>query len=667
MDDVDGHSLQGFASMVVLCCRYVESVEQIVNILNDFIVLGHDLINPGRLGDHGTRLSLPEKALMSNFVRATIDSDANSQQAASVMSWMAELSSEVGVSTRLNFATGRSSDYNRSLITRLTGFLSPESVKVKGGGTADDFDDGLPREPSQVIHHTLSMGTASIALAAAANGADVSLQCITSEGIKTIPQRSTPAAFVVRLWLRQPPPQISNFLSYAEAKTKATAAGSTDDSDTYHSVVFGGNLEVALNVAREIGYGAKELERGEHSKMRQRIQDLWMNGQQRGKALWWPISSSSQLRFELNPESDHITIPPHVDPLLDMLNATDKRLSPLGRTLALIVHDIYRYSEYPPDQAAEFSTAMILVSIAMAIGSLHSMTHAPVNDKDQYALELGTVRRNGALRELLPLALNGQGITHEVLLWTTATLWGGASSESQGGVVIDRRMIGIVAPHCTMILDILRDPIEFARPPMCGRLLTMCRGSMPLLARNPRSGFMMAADLGHRSRSLLDCGRNALSCTSLPESLHEAEGGPSKNELIITLEPEVVSGSSQSIFCGWYGGDLVFELDPLVTFCNLLKRQHAINMPEQQLLEGGNVKDDFPDYKRMLLTDLISHGLFEARNGVVIFNTYSDPAWALAAAGCAKPGKAVYHYGHFDISRCTLGEGDAVIYFWGRD
>lgn len=37
MDDVDGHSLQGFVSMVVLCCRYVESMEQIVNTLNDFI------------------------------------------------------------------------------------------------------------------------------------------------------------------------------------------------------------------------------------------------------------------------------------------------------------------------------------------------------------------------------------------------------------------------------------------------------------------------------------------------------------------------------------------------------------------------------------------------------------------------------------------------------
>ncbi|KAL2054683.1 hypothetical protein ABVK25_004987 [Lepraria finkii] len=137
------------------------------------------------------------------------------------------------------------------------------------------------------------MSTASTALAAAANGADVSLQCITSEGIKTIPQRSAPAAFVVRLWLRQPPPQINNFLFYAEAKSKATTARSTDDSDTYPSVVFGGNLEVALNVARETGYGAKELERGEHSKMRRRIQDLWMNGQKRGKALWWPISSSS--------------------------------------------------------------------------------------------------------------------------------------------------------------------------------------------------------------------------------------------------------------------------------------------------------------------------------------------------------------------------------------
>ena len=265
-----------------------------------------------------------------------------------------------------------------------------------------------------------------------------------------------------------------------------------------------------------------------------------------------------------------------------MLNATDKRPSPLGRTLALIVHDIYHYSKYPPNQAAEFSNAMILVSIAMAISSIHSMTYAPVNDKDQYALELGTVHRNGAMRELLPLALNGQGITHEVLLWTTAKLWGGASSESQGGVVMDRWVIGIVAPHCTMILNILKVPIEFARPPTFGRLLTMFRGSVPLLARNPRSGFMMAADLGHRSRSLLDCRQNALSRTSLPESVHEAEGRI-MNELIITLEPEILSGSSQSIFCGWYAGDLIFELDPLVTFCNLLKRQLAINMSEQQL------------------------------------------------------------------------------------
>ena len=69
----------------------------------------------------------------------------------------------------------------------------------------------------------------------------------------------------------------------------------------------------------------------------------------------------------------------------------------------------------------------------------------------------------------------------------------------------------------------------------------------------------------------------------------------------------------------------------------------------------------------MLRTDLMSHGLFETRNDIVTFNTYSDPAWALAAAGCVKPGKAVYHHGHFDISRCTLSEGDVMIYFWGRD
>ena len=212
MDNIDVESLQGFASMVVLCCRYAMTTNIIVGILEGFLTFGQEAICPGKLADHGTRLSMPMKALLANFVRATTDSDANSQQAADVKKWMADLASEVGISTKIRLTSRRVYEQNRLFIAKIMGDIKP----------TEGAEDGLPREPFQRVEHTLSMATASIALAAAANGADVSVQCITQNGIKNIPQRSSPPKFVLRLWLRQPPVEISNFLTRRLKKEEKT-------------------------------------------------------------------------------------------------------------------------------------------------------------------------------------------------------------------------------------------------------------------------------------------------------------------------------------------------------------------------------------------------------------------------------------------------------------
>ena len=151
MDNIDVESLQGFASIVVLCCRYVMSTNAIVGVLEGFLGSGQEAVYPGKLGDHGTRLSIPVKALLANFVRATIDSDANSQQAADVFKWMADLASDVGVSTNIQLTSRRAHEQNRLFIAKVMGDMKP----IEGA------EDGLPREPFQRVEHTLSMATAS--------------------------------------------------------------------------------------------------------------------------------------------------------------------------------------------------------------------------------------------------------------------------------------------------------------------------------------------------------------------------------------------------------------------------------------------------------------------------------------------------------------------------
>ena len=510
-------------------------------------------------------------------------------------------------------------------------------------------------------------------MAAAANGADVSVQCITQNGIKTIPQRSSPSKFVLRFWLRQPPIEISNFLSYARARKRGQYDGPGAEDGIYSTIIFGGNMEMALNVGQAIGYGNQDPGGFDNELIKHCLYDLWMKGVRKGNCLEWEVEKSSWRsyheyeplpppRIRLKDHDNAIPIPPEVHSLIDVLKTLDERSGPLARAIAIIIHEVYHYSEYPKGQFGLFAKAREVVSIAISVGLLQALTFAPAKDTNFYVLQQGALRRNGALKEFLHVACT-EGFSHQHLLWAAATLWGGASAETQGGVAVGNRVMGIVAPHCTIVLEILRDPISFARSRMSGPILVLLRGSMPLLPRSARSGFVLAADVAHISRVPFDCLKaNSMDLSKLPDSLAGIERINPENELVITIEPNIESGSSASVFCGWFAGDLNFELDPLVTFNNLIRRPSSSKLADIDCL--GNCAAMSP-------MDLIDVTHFQLANGRAIFNAHSDPAWLLVAAGCANDGFGVVFQGSIDdfchliteFSYYEWGQGKMLIWF----
>ncbi len=160
----------------------------------------------------------------------------------------------------------------------------------------------------------------------------------------------------------------------------------------------------------------------------------------------------------------------------------------------------YRYSDY--EECPSIDEAMRFVLIAMAVGSLHTLAGSPVSSSPSldnkathmYALNTGSLTaragdRIGDLSGFISRAFSrGWGLRARTLLWAVAQVWGRVSYESQRRSVSSDRILGIVAPRCTGILEMIRDPIKFACDGLRGKLLSIYRGSVPMLPREPSTG-----------------------------------------------------------------------------------------------------------------------------------------------------------------------------------
>lgn len=217
MEDVKINSLQGLASFVVLCCRYVETT-QVINTMIERLIRGSlgKVVFGGRLhadSADGVQLPYTIKSLLANFVRATLDADADSRQTADAKSWMAELSIHVGSSSVNQKSPKRLQEHNLSLLQELFGGPSAQEdmsrhckdLLARDLHPDPDDDCRILEEHGRRVHDTLSLRTAYLALAAAANGADLVVECITGDGKTIVPKKRENAisAFAVRLWLCQ--------------------------------------------------------------------------------------------------------------------------------------------------------------------------------------------------------------------------------------------------------------------------------------------------------------------------------------------------------------------------------------------------------------------------------------------------------------------------------
>ena len=674
MEEVEIDSLQGVATFMVLCCRYVLSTSAMIKTIESLLMGGLGAINKGRLLEEGLPYAL--KPNIATFVRATKDADAASTQSDNAKTWMAALLMVTKSSWRRNQEANSLRTY-----TRVQQFLGD----LLGGPTVEEelmkHTQALLRgsEPGSNMSHqakihrhekrthdTISLDVAYIALAAAANGADICVECITEDNKAIIPAhlKLKGSAFKVRLWLCQPPPHVSQILRFSDSNETATYMS----SDRSHNVetdstltVFGGQLELVTAVSGALEYSPMSFG-GENPSMGS---ELWNKGFNKGQSLSWVIkpmpNSLYPLRFKLHPSKPRLSAEAAL--LAQFISKADERLTLLSRDIAGIIDATYHWTSYTsPENEREMAAATELVNVAIAVGSLHKATQPLADDEFQYALNLKMVERNGSLASLCPKGVT-EGLSHQELLWAASTLWGGASPASQGYVLVNDSVQGIVAPHCVVILDIIRNPLQFVRDGMKRKLMTMCRGSVPLLPRDPNSGFVLGRNPKDAESEIQEVNADNLA-SSCPGKL--------QGDLVVTFEPDV-SGRSpfRSIFCCWFTGNLAFEIDPIIVFKNILargteaERSRVESDPSSVILPYSNQRQANivpTSIKEIGWMDLLSLKTFRMSGTIGLVNAFDSPGWLVGIAGLVMPGQVVFQrLGEIDWEMCSIENEDTVI------
>lgn len=647
MEELDVRALQGLATFVVLCCRYVDSDKAIVKRLEALLVGSLGAIDRGRLSSEGVPYAL--KPMLATFVRATKDADAASTQAAFAKEWMAQLLHQTAAPWTRQARQGRSAvDVRKAQVVGdlLGGPTIQEEVTKHLPSFRPVATESIESQliqshrSSKRTHETVSIDSAYIALAARANGADACVSCMTSTGEKTIPLgvNASDTDFVVRLWLSQPPEHISKILRYGDSSDQTTNTNYPSDASHPPPTVFGGRLELALAVAKQLSYAAQVTQHMSQNT----ILDLWENGFNLGSSVSWAIKPMLNrlypLRFHFPVKEERVL--PSIHALALVIEQHHKKLAPLARHIATIVDKQYQWSEYTEVvYYGELIAAADLVTIAIAVGSLHKLTHALGGNLDQYALNLSAIEEAGALSVFCAKAVT-EGVSTPDIIWAACLLWGGASIASQGNERVTDSVLGVVAPHATILLDIVRNPLQFVKTGMQGKLLLICHGSMPVVSRDPGTGYIK--DNHHGPNDILTL---SSAPTHTVERIDpDSSLGKPRGDLIITFEPDVLGNLPfRSIFCCWYQGHLAFEVGPMTVFTNILKRgaEGGGTMADSQRVrvDSGSAKVRPVGWLELLS---VKHFRVDGANQVAVVNAYDLPGWLVAITGVAPPGVCVF-------------------------
>ncbi|KAG6355672.1 hypothetical protein INS49_003635 [Diaporthe citri] len=645
MDDVEIHSLSGVATFVVLCCRYTDNERMIQEMLK--LLLSGDLGTVLKFdGSVGPNLPHTMTVQLQKFVGSCLQTDMDSTVSTQAKAWMAELAhyGQVG-RYGSDFEISRPQASQQLMAELLGGRSMEEHMKEYSRGLDISTEAGEAmavassteiREPWARVYNTLHLSSAYIALAARANGADVVVQCFTQDGSKFFPSEPTihhqGTIFLVRAFGSFSPLSITQ---YDGQRTPSRGL------DGRRITIFGGTQELLAWTARALGFSCNMSIIEEPVDA---LSQLWRMGAAFAQRLRWVVRPQPNklfpLRLTIEGYDKNATLPQQAIALAKSYGSREQKLKPLSRNIASIVHEFYAVDDYGPDLAQdepEVLLAMQFIAISISVTTIRQLTHTTDDSLEQYALNLQTLEKGQqGLRDFLPSACS-EGISLQQILWAAATLWGGASQLSQGSQRVTEDVHGVVAPNCTIIMDFIRDPRLFVGNGIEKMLLSVWRGAVPMLPRDPRTNFVRGNN--RVSSNPTDIGRNF----DRIDSAHAMR--VMKGQMLLTFEP-CTENPTLSVFCCWYSGCLVFEFSPACILINLLRR------PMSSLAAADSKLYTYKKPKHVLKLqpgDLLrSKNLVVRDEAFVIVHGLHDPAWILFAAGCCPPTHTIIHRGPTD-------------------
>ncbi|KIM94482.1 hypothetical protein OIDMADRAFT_60809 [Oidiodendron maius Zn] len=655
MKQEDLQSIGGIATLVALCCQWTHKpIAMGTDMVGELVrgMLG-PVVHPGKLPWQDARFKRGLAEVIEPFVRSTMDADGGSSQAQTVHRMMAQVSMKAG---RTSFDRVHSERQRRSNLRLLCDLLGDPGTLHQRLSDPTEQSVSVHIHQESRIHDTMSIESASIAMAAAVNSADVVVECHASTETFYLPEKPVSwhdrPYFLVRLWLRQPPQLVSNLILSTESQWGGRASSYPDDSDPNHRpcypTLYGGKAELALAVATAIQFTG----RFSRDPFPETARELWQLGFDCGSKLVWKVSHA-QGRFKFMLEYGDQPPPRLREDLSSLVDRNlrgsrgDKRTrQAIDQEICQILHEIYQLESYDSrDLHAELEGARLLIKIAMGIGALDRITHCSGSETASYVLngevlsdDISANVEDDMLPHLVELAID-KGLNIEHLIVVASSVWTGSTRASRNYTAVNSNVIGVTGPQGTVVLEMLHDPVQFAERGIQGPLLYLVRGPVPILNRDTRTGYVISAK---RAMGAAEWKGRDLGDIIAPIQ-----------DPVITLEPDI--SSSETLIIGWWGGDLAFELSPYWTFRALLK---TFNPPQEWTVEEHELM--CPVFINPLEIIKMKHFYVKGRSAAV---RACSGTWLFAAAGLADPAKVLICRDNLDLKRLSLPEGHVLLQY----
>jgi hypothetical protein len=609
--DVWINSIEGIATFLVLILRYAEPPSDIVEDIEGLLRGNFEIIDGGSLGPSSAptadgenqKMNLPFslRGVLRLFVNGVIDADAVSPQRKECMNLMGRLTCLIG-RTKL---PGTSLKYVRVEYQKLLRYL----LSIHEG--------------RMECLNTLSAGAAMIALAAAANGANVLVECIQETGVTQLkPHGSSTygggSPRLVRLWLTQPPITVMHDISLDAPNVWNNLEG---DSSLPSVPVYGGMSEICTHVSKHLGC--------DHHSTGESL-DLWQHA----------VSLGQEVRWKTQPGvNNHLTIAFADDFLKSDMPASLGRMADkyytvprgdnrhrLARKAASVLHQVVNYTDYDSYGHVQFKSSLDLIIIALFVGCLQSLITNSDGRMSAYAWTLDCGRILGLAERCVDT-----GLTHYQILLQAAGVWGGITSQHLGISQSNMRtgseseVIGIICPQIIFISNVLLDPKEIARIGISKGFISWYEGSSPILPRQQDTGFIIAGQAPY-SRPVVTIDAEKF----VPED--EDEDEEDLDPLLFSSEPCTTdNGSLAMVLCVWSLGDLVMVLNPAIVLTNLLicRTIGPTYPPQQSLIKGATWRVVHMSFR---LLQQFECG-FTLQNGVGIVDVGCNLDWQVVAAG----------------------------------